>query len=268
MIINSYRYAGGAPPAGLLLDTYAGAAVAYSLRKLRTAYTGAAIRVRESSGNTEADIGFDGSGNLDTVALLAHCGANDGFITTWYDQSAGTTINAAETTASRQPRIVSGGVVILDNGKPAMEAVDITTTLTTTLFSLSTTNAFFNVNSKSGSPFGSYHNILAFGTLQTYSQGTNYQLFQGTAYNTGLTFDAQAVISEISVSGTLEFFKNGVSGGTRSAIFGLQTLQIMRYSVANQGLNGKMQELIVYDLDQTSNRAGIENNIINYYGIT
>ena len=54
---------------GLLLDTYSGAAAAYSLRKLNTSYSGSAIRVRRSSDNTEQDIGFV-NGVLDTTALL------------------------------------------------------------------------------------------------------------------------------------------------------------------------------------------------------
>jgi hypothetical protein len=37
----------------LLLDDYPNAAVAYSLRKLRTDYTGNSIRVRRSSDNAE-----------------------------------------------------------------------------------------------------------------------------------------------------------------------------------------------------------------------
>jgi len=49
------------PPSSLLLDLYPGATVAYSLRKLRTAYSGSAIRVRRSSDNTEQDFGFDSS---------------------------------------------------------------------------------------------------------------------------------------------------------------------------------------------------------------
>jgi hypothetical protein len=59
----------------LLLDTYTGAAVAYSLRQLRTAYTGAAIRVRRSSDNAEQDINFV-SGDLDTQSLLDFVGYN------------------------------------------------------------------------------------------------------------------------------------------------------------------------------------------------
>jgi hypothetical protein len=64
------------PPASpLILDTYPNAAVAYSLRKLRTAYTGAAIRVRRSSDNAEQDINFV-SGNLDSQSLLDFVGYN------------------------------------------------------------------------------------------------------------------------------------------------------------------------------------------------
>lgn len=48
-------------------------AAAYSLRKLRTAYAGSAIRVRRSSDNVEADVGFTATGALDINALLNHC---------------------------------------------------------------------------------------------------------------------------------------------------------------------------------------------------
>ena len=74
------------PVTPLLLDTYPSAAVAYSLRKLRTDYSGNAIRVRRSSDNAEQDFGFSGN-DLDTASLLTFCGACNGFITTWYDQS-------------------------------------------------------------------------------------------------------------------------------------------------------------------------------------
>ena len=42
-----------------LLDSYSGAAAAYSLRKLSATWSGSAIRVRRSSDNTEMNIGFD-----------------------------------------------------------------------------------------------------------------------------------------------------------------------------------------------------------------
>lgn len=103
-----------------LLDTYPNAAVAYSVRKLRAAYTGSAIRVRRSSDNAESDIGFTALGNLDTTSLTSFCGAGNGFVTTWYDQS-GSGVNATQTTAANQPQIVSSGSVINQNSKPTIQ---------------------------------------------------------------------------------------------------------------------------------------------------
>jgi hypothetical protein len=64
---------GGSAPAPALLDTYGGAAAAFSLRKLSSTYGGSAVRVRRSLDNTEQDIGFSGD-NLDETALQAFVG--------------------------------------------------------------------------------------------------------------------------------------------------------------------------------------------------
>jgi hypothetical protein len=61
----------------LPLDSIGPVAVAVSTRKLRTAYSGSAIRVRRSQDNVEADIGFDGNGDLDVNALMSHVGAEN-----------------------------------------------------------------------------------------------------------------------------------------------------------------------------------------------
>lgn len=101
------------------LDAVTGAAAAYGLRLLRTAYAGPAIRVRRSSDNAESDIGFTAAGDLDTVALLAFTGAGSGFVTVWYDQS-GNARNAVQATAANQPRIVNAGVVDTMGGRPTL----------------------------------------------------------------------------------------------------------------------------------------------------
>ncbi len=107
---------GGAPPA-LILDSLS-AGAAYSTRKLRTAYAGAAIRVRRSSDNVEADIGFSGN-SLDTAALTAHVGANSGFVVTWYDQTTNGR-NITQSTQANQPRIVNAGTIDVQNSKPSL----------------------------------------------------------------------------------------------------------------------------------------------------
>lgn len=104
----------------LLLDIYPNAAAAYSLRKLRSGYTGAAIRVRkDTTGQPELDIGFDANGNLDTVALKSWINLRDAYVTTIYDQTLRLR-NLTQTTQTSQPRIALGGIIDRENGKPTM----------------------------------------------------------------------------------------------------------------------------------------------------
>jgi hypothetical protein len=137
-----------APSASLLLDLYPNAATAYSLRKLRTAYTGSAVRVRRSSDNTEQDIGFV-AGQLDTASLLAFCGAGNGFVTSWYDQS-GDARDAAQTTQANQPQIVSSGSLILENGKVSISYDGTNDTLISSNYNFGTTSYSSFVVSRSG----------------------------------------------------------------------------------------------------------------------
>ena len=98
-------------------SVFAGAAAAYSVRiPAGSNYNGPLIRVRRSNDNAELDIEAvatpDANGDrfLDTTALLAFTGANNGFVATWYDQS-GNGRNVTQTTTANQPRIVNAGVL-------------------------------------------------------------------------------------------------------------------------------------------------------------
>lgn len=102
-----------------LLDTYTGAAAAYSLRLLDGDYAGSCIRVRRASDNAEQDIGFSNN-ELDTAALATFCAGTDGFIKTWYDQS-GNANDATQATTASQPKIYDASTgVELKNGKPIL----------------------------------------------------------------------------------------------------------------------------------------------------
>jgi len=116
--INAHRAAAGGGE-GNLLDSYTNAIVAFSFRLLRSDYSGDCLRIREDGGDTETDIGFS-SGELDVSAIASHCGANNGYVVTWYDQS-GSANNASQSTPSYQPQIYNGSSVITENGKPAMQ---------------------------------------------------------------------------------------------------------------------------------------------------
>lgn len=92
---------------------------AYGMRKVIQGYSGAAIRVRRSTDNTELDISFSGN-NLDIVSLLNFTGAGNGFVTTLYDQS-GNARHMLQATAAAQPKISAGGVLISNNGRAALD---------------------------------------------------------------------------------------------------------------------------------------------------
>jgi hypothetical protein len=94
----------------MLLDNVASnVSSSYSLRKLRSGYTGSAIRVRRSSDNQEQDIGFTDGGQIDFFTLRLFNGStSSSFVTIWYDQSLNEN-NARQTTNEFQPRIIDSG---------------------------------------------------------------------------------------------------------------------------------------------------------------
>jgi hypothetical protein len=106
-----------------LLDTYSGAAAAYSLRQLQSG-SYPVVRVRRDNDNAEAD--FTAT-EVSDGTLAAWVGAgNNGFVRTWYDQS-GNGNDAGQSNTSLQPRIVTNGSVELVNGSPAIFTNDATT---------------------------------------------------------------------------------------------------------------------------------------------
>jgi hypothetical protein len=103
----------------LILDNITNSVGAYSIRKLRTEYTGACIKIRRSSDNTELDIGFVNN-LLDTDAMLEFVGAGNGFVSVWYDQS-GNSHDIVSSDTTREAAIISNGTLIVgDTGKPVL----------------------------------------------------------------------------------------------------------------------------------------------------
>jgi len=112
MLLTGVGVSGGAPAFVGALDAFtADLAVATSVEKrLLTSYVGPLIRVRRSSDNTETDIGALPSGLRDDASLLAFAGVGSAYVVTLYDQS-GNELNATQSTAAVQPRIVNAGTL-------------------------------------------------------------------------------------------------------------------------------------------------------------
>jgi hypothetical protein len=293
MIIKAhanYRpYAVGITPP---LDIYTGAAAAYSLRKLRTAYTGSAIRVRRSNDNTEQDIGFTSSGDLDTASLKTFVGANSGFVTTWYDQS-GNARNATQSTAANQPRIVGLSGIDRLNGEPSVFFIGAGNNnyLTHSVIATSPTRLyiFSSLSSETQATVWWGHRsevtrLIQFqhaaasnsvvlnlrssaNVLQTVSIGT----FTASLESNFLASARFDVANNTHIS-----YLNGTASATNTTNFSGQTFNSTINSIGatnatgasfSSFMRGKMHELIIYTSDQSSNRTGIETNINSYYGI-
>jgi hypothetical protein len=261
-----------------LLDTYPNAAAAYSVRKLRAAYTGSAIRVRRSSDNTEQDIGFSGA-NLDTTALTSFCSGTNGFVTTWYDQS-GNANNATQSTAANQPQIVSSGSIITQGTKPTLQSNGSSQFLSTTGTAFSSIQTTLIAVNKQSSIFAGYKRLLCIGAYNDgYHMGSNpatddmlaifnsspFTCFGGTSisYNVSIAYN-NATTGFLVNNGTQV---NSIT--TTVSSYGSENLFIANDKSGNPTdiWNGVFQEIIVYPSSQSSNLSGINTNINTYYGI-
>lgn len=291
-----------APYVGLL-DTYPNAAAAYSVRLLRTAYSGSAIRVRRSSDNTEQDIGFTATGNLDTSSLISFCGAGNGFVTTWYDQS-GNSQNVSQTTAANQPQIVSGGSVLIKNGKPCVLFNGSTSTLVASInnpFSFTGAVSLIHASYKNSTSYQAYETILSAGSFPTNLTDTMAYGFgnsgatspqptfvtdcwqpTGVQYDGTITTNASYIFgyylsnwSTQKTGGVSNFTLNGSDVATKN--YGSSTPSSLKTNPIRIGLydpilapsyfGGSIHEIIAYASNQNSNRTGIQTNINTYYGI-
>lgn len=235
---------------GFLLDIYTNSQVAYSLRKLRTLYTGDCIEVY--NGTSYADIGFDSNNVLDLTALASHCGSNDGFVSKWYSQSS--VSNTASVTGSDvMPQIYDGsaGAVLTENSKPAVKYVTGYNRLTLTdSFTLSDAH-FFNVSSRYGDRRGLWSGS---GNKYVAQAGNTGDAGTGDLYSNGQNLGVLTKSGFASFMGTSQAAYNSVQ-----SISGTQSIGSDTYGMHNT------QEIIIFDTDMSSNRADIENRINAFY---
>jgi hypothetical protein len=284
MILSSHGIIGSSIVQAVpLLDAYPNASAAYSLRKLRTAYTGSAIRVRRSSDNTEQDIGFSNN-QLDTTALTTFCGVGNGFVKTWYDQS-GNGRDGTQTTAIFQPQIVNAGSVILDNGKAALKFDGSDDSLSVGNFNLySNTNGqsiisvFKALNNSTNKQIISKYHAGA-NKRQWFLSNDNYNVqelatsFNGSNLAQGVNTQTQQLFfgNWIPSTSTILYQNNTNSYSATTAATDISTTDASVLIGASLDLLSNVfaniQEIIAYDFSQASNRAAIQINVNSFYSI-
>ena len=267
--INTFYSIYGVPIGTGLIDLYPNTSVAYSLRKLSSTYTGPAIRVRRSSDNAEQNIGFVNN-QLDTASLLTFCGAGNGFVTKWYDQS-GNANNLIQTNTAQQPNIVVSGALVTVNGKPYVELVAgrILVFSTDLVTPAASNHSLWMVHKQSVTndniqmllAGGSEYHWLSYGTTQCVSNNNCITISSGYVANTMYITNH---ISKASTSSTI--YRNGASIGTTGAINSTARSTTIN-NTSSGGSTVTMSEFIFYPSDQDTNRTAITSDINSYYSI-
>ena len=273
------------------LQQFTGSAAAYSLRDLAGSGNTTVVRVRRASDNSEKD--FSAS-DISSGAMTGWVGAgNDGFVSTWYDQS-GNSNDATQAVSGSQPKIVDGGVLVtggidfdgVDDG--LFTSSNFTDTLqSATFFAVTkddtTSGKASMVRIRPNGAYGAFDGISwqkdADDTYAptTFIDGANGSVSasvagQGTRntsknLNTLIYQQSQILAYE---NGALDATLNNDSSG--SVPVGDVTLVDQLWLGQNfddnaRPFNGTMSEVIIYFTDQSANREAIEANINNQYDI-
>ena len=274
---------GGAAPTGLL-DSYTGAAVAFSLDTLiygshsvtdnevgsqtngqTDAFT---VRVRRSSDNAVKSFTYE---ELSDGTLVTWVGAgNDGFVEAWYDQS-GNDYHAERSTAAEQPKIVDAGSLVVESGNAALDFDGTDDSLVinfsarnaqpNTIFSVFKANAVSNFDL-----FGSTD--ISYRTLIDVAAG-NWRAFSGSALASGisLTTDAELIYALFSGSSSeIQVSSNALVSGD-AGTSDMNDKQLIAASPTPGYFNGLVLNLTVYTSDESSDRVAIKTALNNYYNI-
>ena len=255
------------------------AAAAYSLRSL-TGGDPKVVRVRRDTDggagdNDEQD--FTAS-EVSSGALAAFVGSgNDGFVETWYDQS-GNSKDATQATANLQPKIVNAGSLLTDGidfdgtSQAGLITGSFSLTQAFTTFSVSHTD---DASSFQGIWSTAANTVTNINSTSFFGNNDGFAVTAGNILTTAGTIDYVAdrtyLRTNVVNGGSSSIFVDGATGATGNAgstnPSGILILGYFR-STSYFNLDGAIKELIIYDSDQTSNRAALETNIAAANGVT
>lgn len=275
---------GDAPTSGFLFD-YSGATFAYSIRQLND-NADYCMQVIRADGVT-LSIGFDGSGYVDTAAIVSFAAGQKVYLNRMYDQTgnryhSGTVSNLIGTTTLV---VVYDGTNLITKNGQLMPQMDLLSQASNS-----------NIASPTGTALGVTHSLYAVvqrpnapSALNMFSTGNGgvtalYQERSGNlTYGPGWTSfgiytyptvsNEPRLYSYIRKNGTDgECFNDGVSQGTTTAMTAATSVNISGYAFnkANTGIQANcsgFQEMIAYTADRTAvgDNANILANIKAYY---
>jgi hypothetical protein len=271
---NAYQVAAVNP----LLDDYAGATAAFGFRLMDSGYAGAAVRIRRSSDDAEADIGFSGN-DFDSAAAATHIGGGTGFITTWYDQS-GNFRDFVQATSTAQPTYTASGI----DGKPCMTFDGTSDYLRAPVLTsaLIDNNSGYIVTVINNTSFASGDRLILLDAGNAYYDiqvnlatpsisAVNYDGSADVAtVSTGFSFGADIVFEWVHTGGNvIANVNNGTDATTASGNTSVLTTGNQDIAKDTFGVGwwpGLMSEMVFYE-GTLPDRAGVKANINGYYNL-
>jgi len=260
-----------------VLDFAPGAAAAYSLRSLSRSYADPVVTVRRSSDDAEEDFT---AAEVDDGTLAAFCGAGDGFVYRWWDQS-GNANHAVAAADTNEPKIVDSGVVITEEGKPALQfdgnndyfssgsILSLNGSVTLSLVTdVSSDDDIRTIFSYGGFVTGGFL-LQREGTankIRYADRNTSTRLldFHSLAAADGLTHICALCGNRTSVTVLKNSVAETVVAAANSHI--TNTLEIGRRSdTASQYWNGRVTEIVFWQADLTQSIDRITGNTMWYY---
>jgi hypothetical protein len=194
--------------------------------------------------------------------------------------------DATQLTASRQPKIVDAGVLVLRNGNAAIKSTsDDSMNFTLDSLSADGQQSVFSVLENDVTSQDNFGQIFRVSSTSTRVGGDNRRPWQYVTPTGGITFSVDSLsgyqntdreyrlyshIMNDDAGGTSTIYKDGTQVDTRSITLDANA-NFYSAQMANVTANATgalyMSEVIYYPSDQSANRAGIEANIILQYDI-
>lgn len=272
---------GGGLPYTPPLDVFSNASAAYSVRKLRSAYTGACMRIA-NSGDSQTDIGFDVNGLVDISAIIAHVGVNQpAYVVKWYDQSGnGNDATGASTNSSRkQISFISSGIFYVNlipaiYGDNSGSGAASKSLLLSTRIQIGSFLCVGKIQSNLVVNYIGWDSTTSDGifTGGSNSSATGFGIVKSGAF-TALVNSAENFNQRLweYFGGSTDYVYTDGSNEDSATITNPWIREIGRTTAnsggANLSMDGPLQEIIIFSDDKISDRASIESNINSYFSI-
>lgn len=270
------------------LDVFTNAVLAYSVRKIRSDYTGPCLEAYRTSDGATLDINFDNNGLLNEAQLAAFYDGTPILVSRWYDQSSSGN-NMVQATPANMPSVyqdfstdwIAGGVSVARlrygtssiqpplNSSFALYATGTSNTkrmdVVTPITSVSGPYSVLAISNGTNTSTNIYGNTGG-QTLITRINSTRYQTHLGGSFTISDNSNAQnSLFVRRTASADLNFNSLDAPSGTFTGASGtLGDFHLWDSAFVGQ-YEGNISEFILFNDDKWSNRGAIINNSGAYF---